>query len=204
MYKILQTRFVCGLFAIFLACTITFNLKAQSSLQKFDDRVMIDFVHSRTPGQTDFLRLISNTNTYVNLGVPAFLLIDGVASNNSNMRANAGFIASSTAISFGLTQLIKVLVKRPRPFISNINIVPVYRAQGFSFPSGHSSSSFSTATALSIAYPKWYVIAPAFLWSGTVAYSRMYLGEHYPTDIAAGALLGASSAYSMKFVFKPR
>ena len=204
MFKYLQSATRCWVLPVVFVFAFIPALKAQSGLQKFDDGVMIGLMNSRTPEQTDFLRFVTNTNTYVNAGVPVFLFIDGVASNNKQMRENSAYVASSTAISFGVTQLIKLLVKRPRPFIGNINIVPVYRAQGFSFPSGHASSSFSTATALSIAYPKWYVIGPAFLWAGTISYSRMYLGEHYPTDVAAGAFLGASSAYSMKFVFNPR
>jgi undecaprenyl-diphosphatase len=118
------------------------------------------------------------------------------------MRQNSLYIASSTALSFGLTFLIKHIVKRPRPFVQNINIVPVYRAGSTSFPSGHTSSSFATATALSRAYPKWYVIAPAFLWAGSVSYSRMYLGVHYPTDVAAGAVIGTGSAFVLQSLKK--
>lgn len=203
MHVNIQKKIINPVIIMMLAMMLPHMLKAQSSLQKFDDRIMINFANSRTPQETDFMRFMSNTNNYVDIGVPAFLFIDGVASGNRQMRVNSAYIASSTAISFGITTLIKVLVKRPRPFVNNVNIVPVYRASGFSFPSGHSSSSFTTATALSVAYPKWYVIAPAFLWSGTVAYSRMYLGEHYPTDVTAGALLGVSTAYSMKLLSTP-
>ena len=102
--------------------------------------------------------------------------------------------------SYGLTELLKLIVKRPRPYIQNIRIVPVYRAMGTSFPSGHTSTTIATATALSMAYPKWYVIAPAFLWAGSVGYSRMYLGVHYPTDVTGGALLGAGTAASLSFM----
>jgi membrane-associated phospholipid phosphatase len=173
---------------------------AQARLQQWDDRVMINLMNNRTPEQTGIMLFLSNTNTYVDVGVPAGLLAAGIINNNREMRDNALYVASSTAISYGLTTLIKHLVKRPRPFIQNINIVPVYRAGSTSFPSGHTSSSISTATALSIAYPKWYVIAPAFLWAGSVSYSRMYLGVHYPTDVGAGALLGAGTAVSMSFL----
>jgi membrane-associated phospholipid phosphatase len=44
------------------------------------------------------------------------------------------------------------------------------------------------------------VIAPSFLWAGTISYSRMYLGVHYPTDVATGAVLGAGTAAALSFM----
>lgn len=186
---------------LMLVCTSYAMAQAQSSkLQQLDDRIMINLAQNRTPAKTGIFMFLSNTYRYGDVGIPAGLLIGGIISNDKQMRQNSLYVASSTALSYGVTELIKVLVKRKRPFIQNIKIVPVYRAQSYSFPSGHTSSTIATATALSIAYPKWYVIAPAFLWAGSVSYSRMYLGVHYPTDVAAGALLGAGSAVSMSFL----
>jgi len=176
------------------------NTQAQSPIQKWDDRVMINLAEHRTPQKTGLMLFLSKTYTYGDIGVPAALLAGGIIGNDRQMRENALYIGTSTAITYGLNQLIKVLVKRPRPFVQNIKIVPVYRAQEYSFPSGHTSSTIATATALSMAYPKWYVIAPAFLWAGSVSYSRMYLGVHYPTDVAGGALLGAGTAVSLSFM----
>jgi membrane-associated phospholipid phosphatase len=173
---------------------------AQSRLQQLDDRIMIDLAEHRTPKKTGFLLFMSNTYKYVDIGVPAGLLVAGTITNDQSMRQNAAFVASSTAISYGMMYLLKRVVKRPRPFIQNLKIVPVYRADDTSFPSGHTSTAFSTATALSMAYPKWYVIAPAFFWAGTVSYSRMYLGVHYPTDVTAGVILGTGSTASMLFL----
>ncbi|WP_258140478.1 phosphatase PAP2 family protein [Mucilaginibacter phenanthrenivorans] len=163
---------------------------------------MIDLQNTRTPEKTDFMLFMSNTYRYGDIGVPAAMLVGGIIDHNATLRQNSLYVASSTAVSYGLMLLIKHVVKRPRPFIQNINIVPVYRAGSTSFPSGHAASTIATATALSMAYPKWYIIAPAFLWAGTVSYSRMYLGEHYPTDVAAGAVLGAGSAVSLMFIKK--
>ncbi len=173
---------------------------AQSRLQQWDDKVMINLAERRTEEKTGVLLFLSNTYRYGDVGIPAGLLIGGIVGNDRQMRENALYVASSTAISYGLTELLKLIVKRPRPYIQNIRIVPVYRAMGTSFPSGHTSSTIATATALSVAYPKWYVIAPAFLWAGSVSYSRMYMGVHYPTDVSGGALLGAGTAASLSFM----
>jgi membrane-associated phospholipid phosphatase len=94
-----------------------------------------------------------------------------------------------------ITSVLKYTIDRPRPFETYPDIEKATYAGSPSFPSGHTSDAFSLATSLSIAYPKWYVIVPSYAWALTVAYSRMHLGVHYPSDVLAGALVGAGSAY---------
>jgi membrane-associated phospholipid phosphatase len=190
------------LLQVLIAFAFFTDVKAQSPIQQFDDRVMIDLQMQRTPEQTGVFLFLSKTYLYGEVGIPAGLLVGGIAGHNVGMRQNSLFVASSSLVSYGFTELIKHIVKRKRPFVQNINIVPVYRAQGFSFPSGHTSATFSTATALSIAYPKWYVIIPSYLWAGSVSYSRMYLGVHYPSDVAGGLLLGTGTAVSLSLLKK--
>lgn len=170
------------------------QLSQPTILRQIDTDIMVNFAENRTPARTDFYYFMSKTNLYGNALVPASLLIGGTISGNKEMRQNAAYVASSSLISYGAVLLIKKLFKRPRPFRGNYRITPVYIAGEYSFPSGHSASAFSTATSLSMAYPKWYVIAPAALWAGSVAYSRMYLGLHYPSDVATGTLMGAGTA----------
>ncbi|HVU58085.1 MAG TPA: phosphatase PAP2 family protein [Puia sp.] len=176
------------------------EVRAQSGLQRTDEHILEYLAAHRTPGQTAFWRTVSNANNYVNAGIPVTMLVTGLIRNDVEMKKNSLYVASSTAVSYLLDFAIKHIVKRPRPFITDIHLTPVYRPGEYSFPSGHTSSSFGAITALSRAYPRWYVIAPAFLWSASVGYSRMYLGVHYPTDVGAGALLGTGTAFAMGFL----
>ena len=50
------------------------------------------------------------------------------------------------------------------------------------------------ATSLTLATKKWYVALPAYLWASGVAYSRMYLGVHYPSDLLGGIVIGVGTS----------
>jgi len=62
----------------------------------------------------------------------------------------------------------------------------------FSFPSGHTSGAFVTATALLLFYPQ--VTPVAYMWASLIGLSRIALGVHFPTDTVAGAIMGTSLA----------
>jgi len=170
-------------------------------VQRFDDKALIGLALERNDGETKKMLFLSNSLGYVAYGIPVALFIDGVASHDVQMRQNALYIGSSAAITLGFTILMKTVFKRRRPFVQNLKIVAVYNAGSTSFPSGHTSTSFAVATALSRAYPKWYVIIPSYLWAGSVGYSRMYLGVHYPSDVFGGALLGTTTSWVLKPAF---
>ncbi|TDQ78263.1 phosphatase PAP2 family protein [Sphingobacterium yanglingense] len=166
----------------------------------FDITTLRNIARTRTDGRSQVFQTISDANNYVNIGVPIGLFAVGAINNDKTMRQNALYIGTSTAITAVVNYGLKQLFKRKRPFRKYNNFVAVTQASGYSFPSGHTSSAFSNAVSLSQAYPKWYVIAPSLLWSSSVAYSRMYLGVHYPSDIAAGALLGSGVATGIHLI----
>ena len=100
-------------------------------------------------------------------------------------------------INLGITAGLKYLIKRKRPFSTYPGIIINKSGTSCndpSFPSGHSSTAFYAATSLSLTYHKWYIIAPSYLYAGTVAYSRMDLGVHYPSDVLSGIIIGTGSA----------
>jgi undecaprenyl-diphosphatase len=85
--------------------------------------------------------------------------------------------------------LIKPLVARPRPFTINTDIRLLITAPtDYSFPSGHTAASF--AVAFSLLFGKNKLCSLAFILSALIAFSRLYLYVHYPTDVFAGILIG--------------
>jgi membrane-associated phospholipid phosphatase len=185
---------------LFLCFFYAAHVHAQTTVDDMDLQLLLKLEHSRTNSQTHILRTFSDANNYVNAAIPISLFVAGVASHNKDLRQNALYIASSAASTALLNVAIKQIFKRHRPFEVHATLTPVYRPDGYSFPSGHTSLSFATATALSRAYPKWYVIVPAFLWAGTVGYSRLYLGVHNPSDVFTGAVLGIGAASALSFI----
>jgi membrane-associated phospholipid phosphatase len=91
-----------------------------------------------------------------------------------------------------VVELLKALVRRSRPIlrVTQARIVG-YRAIGLSFPSGHTSQAFFTATLI-VPYfhaSAWVVIL-LYTIALLVGITRMYVGAHYPRDVLAGAILG--------------
>jgi membrane-associated phospholipid phosphatase len=107
----------------------------------------------------------------------------------------------SIGIGLGLSETIKLIVNRERPGDQYPDIIHPYNVvHGHSFPSGHTTSAFLLASSLSFQYKKSYVAVPAYLWAASVGYSRMKLGEHFPTDVLAGMITGTAGAYFSKLI----
>ena len=86
---------------------------------------------------------------------------------------------------------LKLVGGRDRPFIANPEQDPLVGTPlDLSFPSGHAATSFAGATVLAFALPRFAV--PLYALAVLIAWSRVYVGVHYPLDISAGAILGAA------------
>ena len=83
---------------------------------------------------------------------------------------------------------MKNLFARTRPYdVTEVKLL-VAKLHDFSFPSGHTLVSFEAATALTYYHRKWGIAA--LVLAVLIAYSRLYLFVHYPTDVLVGTLLG--------------
>lgn len=141
-------------------------------------------------------RTISSTSEPLAAGIPLGLIAYSLITDNHKLEMKSYEIAGSLVLAAAATEGLKIIANRPRPYETYPNdIHPDSYETGHSFPSAHVSLAMSTATSLMLTTKKWYIAVPAYAWATSVAYSRMYLGQHYPSDVIAGAVVGAGSAW---------
>lgn len=189
-------------------CFCYFKPAAVAQKYSLDQHILLEMMESRSTGATKVFRDISNTTQMVTIAVPVAMLAAGLIDNDKTTLKKGLYLAESAAAATFVCYGIKYSFQRSRPYMVTPGLTKTGSGSGPSFPSGHTSAAFSTATALTLAYPKWYVAVPAYAWAASVGYSRMYLGVHYPSDVLAGAVIGAGSAWLMykanKWLFKKK
>jgi len=180
---------------IILLCS-TFSLfTTQVSAQNADIDLLRSINGSCSTTLRHYSTFISNTTTAVSLSTPVVMGVVALIEKDDNLLKNAIYVGAAIGVDGVMTYSLKKGVNRDRPYLTYPDIHPAAYETSNSFPSGHTSLAFATATAMSLKYPKWYVIAPSYFWACSVGYSRLNLGVHYPSDVLAGALLGAGSAF---------
>jgi len=168
----------------------------QTTAQNTDIELLREINRSSSNELRQYSKFISNSTTAISISTPIIMGAIALIDKNDELLKSSLYIGVSIGVDGILTYSMKKAIQRPRPHTSYPNEIAAYETEtSFSFPSGHTSLAFTTATALSLKYPKWYVIAPSYFWACSVGYSRMNLGMHYPSDVIAGAILGSGSAY---------
>jgi len=128
-----------------------------------------------------FSRLGEHAAVWIVLGLV------GMAVDRPRRRRWARALASVVG-TYLLNTAIKGVFRRARPAFDDLPAL-IATPTALSFPSAHASSSFAAARAYSAMLPA----APLYATAAAMGLSRVYLGVHYPTDIAAGALLGTAT-----------
>jgi undecaprenyl-diphosphatase len=169
----------------------------------FDTATMESIAAHHSNGLTSIAHLVSNLGSFALLGPlsVAFLLLRRWKRPDADL--SLVVIAAGCA---ALPSVIKLIVARPRPEFGNVTHLLTY-----SFPSEHTTQAAGIYLTIAILLSKglahgWreLVIVLALLVALGVAWSRVYLGVHYPTDVVAGLVLGWSWALLVFHWARPR
>jgi membrane-associated phospholipid phosphatase len=174
----------------FIFCIlVSFCIIQPTNAQNWDINLLKDINQSYTKTGGSIMVAVTETGGPISYAMPIVV--------------NSYEMASAALINGIVTTVLKTSIQRERPFETYPNEVTKYSSGGsYSMPSGHTSTVFAAATSVSILYPKWYVIAPSYLFAASVGYSRMYLGVHYPSDVLIGAIIGTASSFGAHLLFK--
>ena len=117
----------------------------------------------------------------------AVWLATGVAGAAADRQRRRSWLRATACVgaAYAVSTSIKMAIGRKRPVIEDLPHL-MATPTGLSFPSSHSTSSFAAAQAFGRLLPRRPLLGAA----AGMAFSRLYLGVHYPSDVAAGAALG--------------
>lgn len=201
--------YICGMkqktdriFRALLPCLLWFVF-AGAQAQNADIRILEKFNRLDGGFARGYSKAVSKSTPYLAIGIPVLMGCYGLIDRESGILDDAIYVGTSIIEATLISYAVKYGVDRQRPFERYPDrIVPRDFPGSPSFPSGHAAMAFSLATSLSIKYPKWYVITPSALWACSVCFARMNEGVHYPSDVLAGAAIGAGCAVANYYINK--
>ena len=177
---------------VLLFCVITTGSVAQN----FDINLLKPINKHETYFKNKYLELNASSVSALSVGIPAGIALAGFIKKDKQLQRDALYMGGAFIVSSIITQGTKRVVDRKRPFEEYSFIIKRDdESGGLSFPSGHTSAAFCTATSVALRYRKWYYVVPSYVFATSVGWARMYQGVHYPTDVLAGAVVGAGSAW---------
>ena len=168
-------------------------LRRLGPLQALDAQVFLAINRAPHPGWSDRMAnvvAIVTTGGWIWAGV---LLVARALGVRSATRALPVLVPCISVATWTVENPIKAFFRRRRPFIDVVRALVVGKRPGsWSFPSGHTASSFAAAWTLSTIWPRWSAL---FMGIATcIGFSRIYVGAHYPGDVTSGAFCGMALA----------
>ena len=122
-------------------------------------------------------------------------IVGALVVGDTQVRRHILQIALAMGIAWIGARLIQHLLPMPRPFALGLGTPWLSHADSASFPSTHASVAFAFAAIVAANARHWLLGVCAFALAGLIAWSRISLGLHFPSDVVAGALIGLASSW---------
>jgi undecaprenyl-diphosphatase len=162
--------------------------------QSIDHAVYAAVADTPTPRLDEAMRRLSQAANYSRLSLASSAVL-AVAGGRRGRRAAASGMAAVAATSVTVNAVLKPLGRRRRPDPLLAEVPASRRVRmpsSTSFPSGHTAAAVAFAAGVGRVLPEAGVLLHVL--AAAVGYSRVHTGVHYPSDVVAGAVLGASIA----------
>lgn len=162
------------------------------SILLLDDEIYDVIQRNRTEATSDTAKVIEEFGSYPSFGIMGAFYLGGAMFDNYKAKEVAIDAFAASLVSAGIiTTSLKVIAGRSRPQDDE----GTYKFQPFggrrSFPSGHTTQAFSLASVIAEHYDGWWIDAISYGIAGGVGLARVEQEAHFPSDVVAGALIGA-------------
>jgi len=172
------------------------------SLFDYDKHILELINHNRIRALDSLFIHITDTTYLVALLIPFFIFLYSYLKNDLSIKIKGWQMVASIAFDSIIITILKYSINRQRPFEIDNHIEKLSSGGSPSFPSGHTSNAFLIATCITILFSnnKW-LLSLIWLWAFAVAYTRLALGVHYPSDVIGGMIIGTSNAIIVNWIF---
>jgi membrane-associated phospholipid phosphatase len=166
-----------------------------------DEEIRKLAVRNHSYGADDFFNFTNNFGDGFKVGfLPASIYLGGLIFGDDDVRITGRLIFESLTLSGYVTSSLKVVLGRSRPYMNNGNTY--FKPFSFTFPfnslpSGHTTVAFAVASVISARIDKWWAYTGFYSLATLPALSRIYLDQHWISDVFLGAAVGTISGLAV-------
>lgn len=170
------------------------------------DRYIVEWInHNRIKPLDNFFIFITDTAYVAAILTALGILLFSLVKKINALKQKALQMGAALLLNTAIINILKYSINRQRPFVNDALIEKLSGGGSPSFPSGHTADAFLMAMSLTLLFGyKKVLLFFVWIWAFTVAYTRIALGVHYPSDVLASILIGTINAHIVHKIFKNR